>query len=159
MPFVPMDPTDKPWKPPCRDPQHYPPSHIVISHPMKWQCGSCGFTVVLVPSTATLSCDISSTTVDSSTPAVTKTFGAKTKSQVLRERKYGPGGSGCCDRYADQMACECLKRAVCDECSGTGWAVHPQNGWNRDAKRCSRGCPSRCNVCGNPNCDNPNGQH
>lgn len=53
-------------------------------------------------------------------------------------------------------------RGRCEECGGSGWKLStgdPQNGWNRNAQRCSRGCPSKCNVCGNDNCDNPNGQH
>lgn len=45
------------------------------------------------------------------------------------------------------------KAAECD-----GWAVHPENGL-KPGVRCPHGCPSRCSVCGNANCDNPNGQH
>jgi hypothetical protein len=53
-------------------------------------------------------------------------------------------------------------RGRCEECGDSGWKLStgdPQNGWNRNAQRCSRGCPSKCGVCGNDNCDNPNGQH
>lgn len=83
----------------------------------------------------------------------------RTKAEVARERRENPGGAGCCERYANMQACDCFATAVCDECRGTGWAVHPENGWNPDARRCSRGCPSKCSVCNNPGCDNPNGQH
>lgn len=48
---------------------------------------------------------------------------------------------------------------ACPECGGSGWAVHPQNGRARNARRCSRGCASRCSVCHDPDCDNPGGQH
>lgn len=84
----------------------------------------------------------------------------RTKTQVLEERYSKPGGSGCCNRYADNMACDCLTSAVeCAECGDTGYAVYPENGWNRNARRCSRGCRVRCSVCYNPDCDNPGGQH
>jgi hypothetical protein len=32
--------------------------------------------------------------------------------EVLRQRAENPGGSGCCDRYADNMACDCLDRLM-----------------------------------------------
>lgn len=46
----------------------------------------------------------------------------------------------------------------CPECGGDGWRMHPANGRNT-GQRCSRGCPSKCSVCRNPDCDNPSGQH
>lgn len=52
-----------------------------------------------------------------------------------------------------------VPRYECQECNDTGWAEHPDNGWNPKARRCSRGCPSRCTICQNDDCDNPNGQH
>lgn len=48
---------------------------------------------------------------------------------------------------------------ACSECNDTGWAIHPENGRNPNARRCGRGCPSSCSVCSDPNCDNLNGQH
>lgn len=48
---------------------------------------------------------------------------------------------------------------ACPECGDSGWAAHPQNGRIRNPRRCSRGCPSRCSICYNPECDNPDGQH
>ncbi len=47
---------------------------------------------------------------------------------------------------------------VCSECKGSGYAVHPQNGFVK-GKRCSRGCRVNCSICNDPNCDNPGGQH
>ncbi len=83
----------------------------------------------------------------------------RTRPQVLKERENAVAG-GCCNRFADQMACGCLRDAApCLECGDSGYAVHPQNGWNRNARRCSLGCAVRCAVCQNPNCDNPDGQH
>lgn len=46
----------------------------------------------------------------------------------------------------------------CLECNGVGYTQHPRNG-RRTMIRCSRGCPVWCNVCGDPNCQNPDGQH
>lgn len=37
----------------------------------------------------------------------------RTVSEVMAERRNAVGG-GCCDRFADQMACDCLKNAVPD---------------------------------------------
>ena len=48
---------------------------------------------------------------------------------------------------------------TCPECNDSGYAVHPENGWNKNSRRCSRGCTVRCSVCNDPNCDNPGGQH
>ncbi len=93
--------------------------------------------------------------------------------EVMAARRNGPGGSGCCNRYADNMACDCLEQAisadrtaaktppaVCTLCGGLGWTNGgPQNGWNKITVRCPNGCPVRCEVCGDPNCDNPSGQH
>ncbi len=47
----------------------------------------------------------------------------------------------------------------CPECAGSGYAIHPHNGWNPNSKRCSRGCRVFCSVCSDPDCDNPGGQH
>jgi hypothetical protein len=87
-----------------------------------------------------------------------------TKSEVLRQRRQGSGGSGCCDRYANMMRCDCLENAPdyrCSECSDSGYTLGgPMNGWNRAPyKRCPNGCPVQCNICSSPDCDNPNGQH
>jgi hypothetical protein len=49
MPFVPLDPKDKAKYTGCKDPQHNPPSHIVIREPVKWVCPSCGHSVVIYP--------------------------------------------------------------------------------------------------------------
>lgn len=75
---------------------------------------------------------------------------------------------GCCNRFADYKACDCLevvrrheaasRVVVCPECRNSGYAVHPQNGWVK-GQRCSRGCPVSCSICNDPNCNNPNGQH
>ena len=82
--------------------------------------------------------------------------GRRTTHEVLKERR----NNGCCNRYADNMACDCLNEAVkCPECGDSGYAVHPQNGANRNSRRCSRGCPVRCSICRDPDCDNPGGQH
>lgn len=48
---------------------------------------------------------------------------------------------------------------TCTECNGNGYTGSPNNGFNSTMVRCSKGCPVRCSVCNNPNCDNPNGQH
>lgn len=45
------------------------------------------------------------------------------------------------------------------KCGGSGYEVHPDNGRNRDAKRCRYGCAVVCSVCNDPNCENPGGQH
>lgn len=47
----------------------------------------------------------------------------------------------------------------CGTCGGSGYAVHPDNGRNKDARRCPNGCPVSCSMCNNPDCDNPGGQH
>lgn len=53
MPFVPMTPEEmRKYKPPCTDPQHDPPTHIVITTTKKWRCPSCGETCILEPSGA-----------------------------------------------------------------------------------------------------------
>ena len=52
MPFVPLTPEEeKAFGPQCRDPEHNPPSMMVISRPMKWRCPSCGSETVMMPST------------------------------------------------------------------------------------------------------------
>jgi hypothetical protein len=88
--------------------------------------------------------------------------GTITKAEV-RELQTEHAMYGCCNRFGDYQACDCMENAIgCRECGDTGWKLstgNPQNGWNRNAKRCSKGCPSQCNICGNPDCDNPNGQH
>jgi hypothetical protein len=56
-----------------------------------------------------------------------KKVAVRTKAQVLAERK---NNFGCCDRYADRKACDCLETAA-----------------------------DGCNICGNPSCDNPGGKH
>ena len=40
----------------------------------------------------------------------------RTKSEVLAERENNPGGSGCCERYANKQACSCLEFATDDVC-------------------------------------------
>jgi len=55
MPFVPLNEEEKKWyKPPCTSFQHNPPSHIVITEPMKWVCPACGHSVIVRPSGAYL---------------------------------------------------------------------------------------------------------
>jgi hypothetical protein len=52
MPFEPLTPDEeKEFAPPCRSREHDPPSHMVITRPMKWVCPSCGMSVVLRPAT------------------------------------------------------------------------------------------------------------
>ncbi len=50
----------------------------------------------------------------------------RTPATVMRQRR---AAGGCCDRYADRKACDCLTDAVA------------------------------CSVCHDPYCDNPCGQH
>lgn len=50
MPFVPLTPEEqRQWEPPCTDREHSPPNMMVITHPMKWVCPSCGASVILYP--------------------------------------------------------------------------------------------------------------
>ncbi len=50
MPFVPLTPEEQErWKPPCTDPEHNPPSHMVFMSPGKWVCPSCGKAVIIRP--------------------------------------------------------------------------------------------------------------
>lgn len=51
MPFVPLTPEEQEkWaKPICRDREHFPPSHMVIYHPTKYVCPSCGKEYVINP--------------------------------------------------------------------------------------------------------------
>lgn len=50
MPFVPLDPKEKDeFKEPCRSPEHDPPSHMVITRPMKWVCPACKCSVIIRP--------------------------------------------------------------------------------------------------------------
>lgn len=54
MPFVPLAPEEKKWWPePCRDPEHNPPGHMVITEPMKWRCPACGAEVIIRPTQVT----------------------------------------------------------------------------------------------------------
>lgn len=150
MPFEPLTPDERKQFPePCRDPDHDPPAHVVITEMCKWVCPTCGDAVVLCPPTVRF------------TPAlgqvVSVGYEARTRDAVRRERRTVVG---CCNRHADNMRCDCMVTAApCPECGDSGWAVHPENGRNLNARRCSRGCPSNCSICSNPNCDNPNGQH
>lgn len=36
----------------------------------------------------------------------------RTVADVMRQRRDNPGGSGCCNRWADVSGCDCLERAV-----------------------------------------------
>lgn len=57
MPFEPLtDDEKKQWPEPCSDPQHSPPTHIVITTAVKWVCPSCGRSVILRPNTVRMSC-------------------------------------------------------------------------------------------------------
>lgn len=50
MPFEPLTPQEKKqYTPPCMALEHNPPSHMVITEPMKWRCPACGATVVITP--------------------------------------------------------------------------------------------------------------
>jgi hypothetical protein len=81
----------------------------------------------------------------------------RTKPQVIQQRR---GRLGCCKANADGNRCDCLETATtCPECNDSGWTIRPENWSNPHARRCSRGCPSNCVICRDPNCDNPNGQH
>lgn len=54
MPFVPLNPEEqKATAPPCSHPEHNPPSHMVITAPMKWVCPGCGASVILQPTSVT----------------------------------------------------------------------------------------------------------
>lgn len=57
----------------------------------------------------------------------------RTVADVMDARQSGPSGA-CCDRYADNKACDCIE--IARRTGGTG-----------------------CNICTNDNCDNPNGKH
>lgn len=174
MPFVPLTPDErKQWKViRCTEPGHRPPNMIVVTEPMKWVCPGCGQETMVFPNSArmnTRSPFVAPTAPDGDyqevefKPERQATWNAKprrTCAQVIAERGTV---TGCCNRHADNLVCDCLVRAKiaagCEECGGSGYAVHPQNGWNRNARRCSRDCAVRCAVCNNLNCDNPDGQH
>lgn len=52
MPFEPLTPEEaREYPEPCRSAEHDPPSHIVITHPIKWVCPSCGASMILRPPT------------------------------------------------------------------------------------------------------------
>ena len=36
----------------------------------------------------------------------------RTKAEVVAVRENNKGGAGCCNRYADNMPCDCMERAV-----------------------------------------------
>lgn len=40
----------------CTDPQHTPPSLIVIREPMKWVCPSCGAVSYIYPNVMSVGC-------------------------------------------------------------------------------------------------------
>ena len=57
MPFEPLSDEEKKGYPePCRSPEHDPPTHIVITHRMKWVCPACGASMILDPTNVTWSC-------------------------------------------------------------------------------------------------------
>lgn len=169
MPFVPLNPAEqKKWPEPCRHPEHYPPTHIVITERMKWECPACHRSVILEPTRVYMSAVVPEDEIPVTAgvyPKRTPQCGLstrRTKAEVLRQRREGKGGSGCCERYANMQGCDCLNEAVtvrCATCKDLGYTGTPDNLFNRDVKRCPRGCPVRCSVCSNPDCDNPNGQH
>jgi hypothetical protein len=159
MPFVPLTPDEKRTYEPCSDPQHLPPSMLVIVEPMKWVCPACGVSCIIRPSPVRMA----------RVPQTSKEPDSRVRTphQIRAER-----GTvlGCCNRHADNLACDCMTDAraalaalegtvPCTECGGSGYLIHPENGWNRNARRCSRGCSVRCAICRDPNCDNPGGQH
>jgi hypothetical protein len=90
----------------------------------------------------------------------------RTVAEVMEERRHSVTG-GCCERHADNMGCDCLDVArryeaslgKCPECRDTGYTEYPDNGRNRNARRCSRRCPVRCSICNDPECGFPGGQH
>lgn len=45
-----------------------------------------------------------------------KKMGERTKADVLAERKNAVGG-GCCERFANNQACDCLEKAPCPVCN------------------------------------------
>jgi len=45
------------------------------------------------------------------------TGAARPRSEILTARKTI---GGCCNRYADNMACDCLTEPCCGACNGTG---------------------------------------
>jgi hypothetical protein len=50
MPFKPLTPEEEKMPVPTRNhPEHNPPTHIVITYPMKWVCPGCGREVVIKP--------------------------------------------------------------------------------------------------------------
>lgn len=151
MPFVPLDDEDPAG---CRSPDHYPPSSVRIVARVRWGCPDCGATVVLEPDAPSCTPVLSPADM-----ALVKRPEERTRPEVRELRTRAPGGSGCCDRFAANMGCDCLARAKpCPRCGDSGYVVDPLNG-RRAGVRCPHGCPVRCSVCSDPNCDNPNGQH
>lgn len=55
MPFVPMTPEERErYQPPCTSREHAPPPlAMVVTHPMKWVCPSCGQATMVLPNTVT----------------------------------------------------------------------------------------------------------
>ncbi len=50
MPFEPLTPQEKEKYPePCRNIEHYPPTHMVIYETMKWVCPECGQVTIVSP--------------------------------------------------------------------------------------------------------------
>ena len=50
MPFEPLTPEEaRQFPEPCRSPEHDPPNHMIITHPIKWVCPSCGASMILRP--------------------------------------------------------------------------------------------------------------
>jgi hypothetical protein len=49
VPFVPLTPEEQErYKPPCRSPDHLPPSHMVFSMPGRWVCPACGQSTLIL---------------------------------------------------------------------------------------------------------------
>lgn len=92
----------------------------------------------------------------------------RTVAEVEADRRNGPGGSGCCDRYADRMGCDCLSEALAYEKSlpkGTFPAGPKPRGPRPGDPPCrsldeyDARYDNGCSICRDPNCDNPGGKH
>ncbi len=59
----------------------------------------------------------------------------------------------------EEMAAEIRAMPRCLICRDSGWDRQPDWFFSDAGVRCPNGCPSRCPICSDPNCDNPGGKH
>lgn len=104
MPFVPMTPDESREWAVCDSPLHYPPVQITFTETIKWVCPKCG-TVKIVPANLVW-CPSGEADVVPLTPA------PRAAADVLAARAR----NGCCERYADRKACDCLAEVGCAVC-------------------------------------------